>query len=83
MLIDGQKVGSIRQGQRVAFAVQAGLHTVELRVDWCRSPVHNVSTGDGDTARLVCHPAGSSWTGLWDTIFRRAQYIAVSAEDMS
>lgn len=81
VLIDGEAVGRIRQRQRVKFAVQAGSHAVELRLAWCRSSVQTVSIGDADTAKLVCHPAGSSWTGLWDIIFRRAQYIALRAAD--
>jgi hypothetical protein len=81
VLIDGEEVGRIRQGRRVEFAVQAGSHAVELRLDWCRSSVQTISIGDGDTAKLVCHPVGSSWTAPWDVIFRRAQYIVLRAED--
>jgi hypothetical protein len=79
VLIDGEEVGRVKQGQRLEFAVRAGLHTVELRIDWCRSPVRTLSIGEGETVRLVCHPAGGSWTGLLDAIFRRAQYIVVGA----
>ena len=81
VLIDGEEVGRVKQGERIEFAVRAGLHTVELRIDWCRSPVRTLSIGEGDTVRLVCHPAGNSWTGLWDATVRRAQYIVVRAPD--
>ena len=75
--IDGQEVGRIRPGQRVEFPLQSESHTVELRIDWCRSPIKTVSISDGDTVKLVCHPAGGAWAGPWHALFHREQYIAL------
>ena len=35
VLIDGEEVGGIRNGQCKEFEVSVGSHTLEVQIDWC------------------------------------------------
>lgn len=39
ILIDGQQVGTIANGETKDFTTTAGQHTVTAKIDWCSSPV--------------------------------------------
>ncbi len=59
VLIDGKKVGKIRQGQRCEYQVSAGTHSVQLKIFYYSSSVESASLNVGDSARFTCglgHP---------------------------
>ena len=37
VLLDGNAIGSIRQGESKEYPLQAGKHTLQLKIDWCTS----------------------------------------------
>lgn len=58
---DGERIGRVRSGAEVRIPVSAGFHTVELKVDWCRSNPVRVEVGEGQDCVLHC---GCNFTGL-------------------
>lgn len=37
VLLDGNEIGKIRQGESKQFQAQEGKHTLQLKIDWCIS----------------------------------------------
>lgn len=64
VLIDGNEVGTIRDGQTCKFDVVAGEHRLGLRIDWARSPEIMVAVGDGQVASFWCRPRTASTLSL-------------------
>jgi hypothetical protein len=52
--IDGVHVGSIQRGKAHSFEVPAGHHDVQLKIDFCSSPMVDLELGAGEDARLEC-----------------------------
>ena len=46
IFIDGQKAGTIANGETRQFNTTAGQHTVTAKIDWCSSPDMVVNTDD-------------------------------------
>jgi hypothetical protein len=74
--IDGQNVGTVRDGATAEFFVEPGLHEVFLRMDWAGSPLVRVQCAPGGVARLTCrghvNPFGAIYAGFfaWDQYIR-------------
>jgi hypothetical protein len=45
VLLDGQDIGEIRQGETREFPV-SGRHSLQLKVDWCTSPSREFEAGE-------------------------------------
>ena len=58
VLIDRREVGSAKRGQRLHLPVTAGHHDIQLKIDWCSSPVLTVEVAPGAVTRLHCEPGG-------------------------
>jgi CHAT domain len=54
LIVDGNKTGTIRAGERSEFAVAAGTHRIKLRVDYLSSPESVVTLSNGERASFVC-----------------------------
>ncbi|WP_405582162.1 hypothetical protein [Streptomyces sp. NBC_01190] len=59
VVIDGQRVGEVRQGEIAQFSVEPGSHTVRVGSGGSRSNTLTVAVHDGATCRVV-----NSSTGL-------------------
>lgn len=71
--VDGVAVGKVGNGKTVSVALSPGSHRVQLRIDWCASPV--VIVDGGRDEKLVCEPGGNSLMALIDVLFRPGDYI--------
>ena len=75
--IDGKKAGEIREGETKQFDVSEGAHTLQLKIDWCSSPVLEFTAKEGKTVYAECAPAKKPFLIgplLYITIFTR-RYI--------
>ena len=61
VLVDGERVAKIGSGKEISVELAAGHHTVELKLDWCRSNRVDIEVRQGQPVRLHC---GSNYTGL-------------------
>lgn len=77
VVLDGDVVGEIRNGQKLELDVAPGQHEMHLKIDWCRSNSVDFIV-DGDLVEFEC---GSSLRGrklllaLLYVSVRRSQYI--------
>ena len=72
--IDGKKEGAIREGETKQFDVSEGEHTIQLKIDWCSSPVRTFTMEAGKTVYARCAPAKKPFLIgplLYITIFAR------------
>lgn len=75
VFLDGNKIGTIRNGQTVDFPVAPGEHELFLTVDWCRTEVLLVDIPEGETLHVHCGSSPFSfgsvfriWAGAGDYI---------------
>jgi hypothetical protein len=48
VVLDGNKVGEIGNGEAREFRVSSGQHDLSLRIDWCGSKVIRFTAAEGD-----------------------------------
>jgi hypothetical protein len=48
LLIDGQKIGTIANGQLKEFELPSGQHTIIAKIDWCSSKEITFDLNDND-----------------------------------
>lgn len=58
VIIDGKKVGDIKDGKELKLNLPVGKHTAQFKIDWCKSPElsFQILQGQHDVV-VVCHPA--------------------------
>ena len=61
------------------FPVPAGAHGVRAVIDWTGVPVVPVEVADGETARLVVEPAGTSFQ--WWQVLEGDSYLELAVEE--
>ncbi len=52
LIMDGKKLGVIRNGQSQEFDIPAGEHQFHSTIDWCGSPTISFHANDGDTMEV-------------------------------
>jgi hypothetical protein len=52
VFIDGEQVGTIKNGGAEEFKIDPGVHTVVCKVDWCSSQELGIVVSDGETEYL-------------------------------
>ncbi len=72
VLIDGEDVGTIKQGQTISLDVAPGEHEMQLKIDWARS---NLLRFDGREPGLEIE-CGNSMTSL-PKLFLAVLYISL------
>jgi hypothetical protein len=54
VLIDGEAVGEICNGETGEFAVSPGSHSLRLKIDWTGSPAEHFTIASGQTVDFRC-----------------------------
>ena len=49
LFIDGQKIGTLSNGQIIDFEIPSGRHSVVAKIDWCSSPEVTFEINDNDS----------------------------------
>jgi hypothetical protein len=80
VLIDGSKVGRLRNGASITFRVRPGPHKIEARIDWSGSEKLRFTIDAGKTANFICEP--SSALGIV-AAYSRSNYLVVRLADDS
>jgi hypothetical protein len=75
VIIDGQKMGEVRNGETKEFPVTGGVHSVEFKMDWMSSGVGQLSFGDADRKEVEVSFC-SAWLAL-PAILGMTKYIVV------
>jgi hypothetical protein len=77
VVLDGNVIGEIKNGQQVEFDVAPGKHQLNLKIDWCRSNIVDFEINQS-TVEFEC---GSNLRGfkillaIFYVTFLRSKYI--------
>jgi hypothetical protein len=75
VLVDGKVVAHVSNGAETEFDVEPGKHTVQMKIDWCRSLALDVDVDSGKTVTLLCGPNVSILLGLLYITVWRNKYM--------
>jgi hypothetical protein len=75
VIIDGERVGSLRPGEQKTFEVTPGRHQIEVALDWTRSPAVVLSVGPSESAVLECVSQDKVLRGVFYLYFKPDQYL--------
>jgi hypothetical protein len=82
VLVDGNQVGKLRQGDELPVDVEPGTHAVQIKIDWAGSEPLKVTAGPGEVIGLVCQPAPFA-KGLASIFRQPLAYIELRASDQT
>jgi hypothetical protein len=78
VIVDGTKVGEVRNGETKQFFITPGQHQFWLKIDWCGSKTVDFTVSEGDEIRFC---AKSNLRGIrvlaavWYALFDRNSYL--------
>jgi hypothetical protein len=76
IVVDGQRIGRIREGETHTVDVEAGRHQLWLTVDRIlRSQIETVEVGAGELIVFQCWPRAKPGTFLYSLAYQRTQHI--------
>lgn len=74
--VDGQDAGRISNGAELRIPVSPGTHTVQMKIDWCRSKPLAVNVETNRETVLECGPnADPLFTSLIYLTFLSSDYL--------
>jgi hypothetical protein len=76
VLVDSQESGSIRPGETLQLEVAAGPHSVQIAIDWARSPTLEIVVAGGETVLLRCAP-NTAQSPLLGATLGRGKYVSL------
>jgi hypothetical protein len=81
VVVDGERIGKIRDSETVTLEIAEGAHELWLTVDWVRSRAIDFKVIRGENRDFVCQ--ASSRFGLYDLIFGRGEGIQLREGDVA
>jgi hypothetical protein len=75
IVVDGVQLASVANGAEARLTLKPGRHTVQIKIDWCSSPLLTVDLEAGASQMLECGPHGSLILGMLYLTLWRSQYI--------
>jgi hypothetical protein len=54
VMLDGQEIGRIANGETKAFEIAPGTHNLKIKIDWCGSNEIQVSVNAGESVSCSC-----------------------------
>lgn len=81
VMLDGQHVGEIRNGETQRFPVAAGTHALHLKVDWTTSQPVAFDVAPGGTVRFSCSPKGNALTAMVFALFTPKKYLRLERSE--
>ena len=73
--VDGEQKGDIRRGASVDFFVSAGVHRIQLKIDWCGSPEIEFSAGAEENVELDCGNNTKGFFTMYYILFAPNDYL--------
>lgn len=79
IFLDGEQVGTIRQGMGLTFQVHPGHHELFLTIDWCSSRHLSICLAPGERTTLICQGRNALFT-LYNITLGANNYIKLAQE---
>ena len=54
VILDGQSVGKLKRGREMVLDTTPGTHTLQLKIDWCKSQAVSFSLAEAQSASFKC-----------------------------
>ena len=79
VVLDGERIGEVRNGGTKEFSIESGKHALSLRIDWCGSAtVEFVATPEEKPAfQVKSSLRGKLFLSLWYVLFARNSYLVL------
>ncbi|HYZ79579.1 MAG TPA: hypothetical protein VE596_19630 [Gaiellaceae bacterium] len=74
VVVDSEVVGKIRRGETIELSVAPGAHSVQVAIDWARSPAIDIDFAPGETVDLRCAP-NTAQPALIGVTAGRGEYV--------
>lgn len=75
--VDGRRVGGIRPGEACSTPIAAGVHTVQVKISWCSSPVLSVEVPTGGRKSLRCRAIPGAESDPAGVVSRRHELLVL------
>jgi hypothetical protein len=80
VLVDSKGAGKVSPGETLELPVAPGEHSVQIAIDWARSPTLSVDVGPGETVYLRCAP-NTGQSPLVGATVGRGKYVSLWRAD--
>jgi hypothetical protein len=80
VIVDGMKVGEVRNGETKRFLISPGQHRFWLKIDWCGSNTVDFTVSEGDEIRFCAKSnlrGVKVFAALWYALFARNSYLSL------
>jgi hypothetical protein len=77
VFIDGKAVGTVAAGSVAHFPVSAGLHSVAVKVDWCKCADLQIEKRESENLLLWCGACYNDWRCIVMGFLRPKRYVYV------
>jgi hypothetical protein len=74
VLLDGKEIAAVSNGSAVEFEAEPGKHTVQMKIDWCCSPMLEVDV-QAEPVVFECGPNASPFLVLLYITLWKNKYI--------
>jgi hypothetical protein len=77
VIVDEKEVGSLGSGETFETSISPGIHTLYLKIDWCRSNKIEFEVQDHETLEFTCGGLSFFKTLIvwWYITFARNRYL--------
>lgn len=77
IILDGNVIGQIHNGEVFEYAPSPGSHTLRLKIDWCGSNQLNFDVQEDEVVNFECGglKGYKLWLVYWILIFQRNRYL--------
>jgi len=82
VMVDGQNIGEVGNGESDSFSLAAGVHEVHLEVRRFSSPSLEVNLEPDQTTTLTCRPHVAWWRVQWDML-HPGEWIELARDEES
>ena len=77
MMVDGNEVGRIKQGQEAVYSLTLGRHELQLKIDWATSPAEPFDLAPGGRAVFECKSKANPLNALVYMTLKRKDYLSI------
>jgi hypothetical protein len=82
ILVDSHEVAKIRPAESLDLPVAGGVHSVQIAIDWARSPALSVEVAPGAAVHLRCAP-NTAQPALLGITLGRGKYVRLWRDETS
>lgn len=77
IIINEVEVGSISSGEAFHYELEPGLHSVRLKIDWCKTAPVNFEVTDGKNTEVFCGANYTDWKANFMAFIKPNKWLYV------